>query len=84
VIRMIFSRTWNLREKGIDQIEEKYQQNIADESEGFVASVAVVRHTIGDKIIGVCTRSILFLTNICRSSDPSLNGHQLKEIQSHT
>ena len=49
-----------------------------------MAGVAVVRHTIGDKIIGVCTRSIVFLTNLCRSSDPSMNGQQLKEVHSHT
>ena len=33
VVRMIFSRTWALREKGIDQIEnETLNQNKFDES----------------------------------------------------
>lgn len=74
---MIFSRTWGLREKGIDQIEnEILDQNKFDEAEAFVAGVGVVRHTIGDKIIGVCTRSIQFFTNLSQRIDPSLNGHQ--------
>ena len=60
MIRKIFSRTWSLREGGISEIEEsilgaKYS---ADEGLAFVAGVAVVRHTITDKIMGVCSRSI--------------------------
>ena len=59
VVRMLFSRTWALREKGIDQIEDAVlNKNQFDEAEAFVAGVGVVRHTISDKIIGVCTRSI--------------------------
>jgi len=45
--------------------------------------VAVVRHTIADKIIGVCTRSIQFLTNLVQQLEPSLNGSQTREVQSH-
>ena len=48
-----------------------------------MASVAVVRHTIADKIIGVCTRSIQFLTALVQRIDPSLNGMQQKEVYGH-
>jgi len=76
LIRMIFSRTWGLRERGIEQIEDEIlNQNKFEEAEAFVAGVGVVRHTIGDKIIGVCTRSIQFLTNLCQRIDPSLSAY---------
>lgn len=63
---MIFSRTWALREKGIDQIEDEIlNQGRFDEAEAFAAGVGIVRYTIQDKIIGVCTKSIQFLTSLC-------------------
>lgn len=66
VIRKIFSRTWNLREQGLGEIEEDimrgYKTNISDT---FMAAVSIVKSTIGDKIIGVCQRSIQLLINIC-------------------
>ena len=75
VIRMLFSRTWALREKGIDQIEDEIlNQNRHEESQAFVAGVGVVKNTITDKIIGVCTRSIQFFASLCQRVDPSLNG----------
>ena len=77
LVRMIFSRTWALREKGIEQIEnDTLNMNKFDESDAFVAGVSVVRHTISDKIIGVCTRSIVFFSQLCQRLDPPLNGHQ--------
>lgn len=42
-----------------------------------------MRHTISDKIIGVCTRSIQFLTTLVQKIDPSLSGIQSKEVASH-
>ena len=43
VIRKIFSRTWALREKGIDEIEDDIlNANKFDEAEAFVAGVGVV------------------------------------------
>lgn len=66
VIRKIFSRTWNLREQGLGEIEKDimrgYKTNISDT---FMAAVSIVKSTIGDKIIGVCQRSIQLLINIC-------------------
>ena len=56
---MVFSRTWGLREKGIDEIEDMIlNRNMFDEAEAFVAGVDLVRNTISDKIIGVNTRSM--------------------------
>jgi len=81
---MIFSRTWALREKGIDEIEDMIlNQNKFDEGEAFVGGVGVVRHTISDKIIGVCTRSISFFVNLCQRIDPGLNGHQSKDVKNY-
>jgi hypothetical protein len=75
VIRKIFSRTWNLREEGIGEIEDQIldQQYSGDESEVFVNAIAVVRHTIGDKIMGVFSRSIAFLIKLTETIDPSLS-----------
>lgn len=84
IVRKIFSRTWALREQGIDQVEDVIlNQNKIDEAEAFVAGVAVVRHTIADKIIGVCTRSIQFFVSLCQRVDPSMSTYQQKDVQSH-
>ena len=65
-VRKIFSKTWTLREDGLNILEDEIlTQQQYDPSEAFVAAVAVVRHTIGDKIIQICNRSITFLTNLC-------------------
>lgn len=55
-----------------------------DPSEAFVAGVAVVRHTISDKIIQICNRAIAFLTNLCSQLDPELTEGQRRELGSHT
>ena len=81
VIRKIFSRTWALREKGIDEIEDDIlNANKFDEAEAFVAGVGVVNQTITDKIIGVCTRSINFFINLCQRVDPNLSGNQQRDV----
>ena len=81
---MIFSSTWALREKGIDQIEDEVlNQNSFDEGQAFVAGVGVVRQTISDKIVSVCAKSIQFFTNLCHRLDPSLSGHQQKEVHGY-
>ena len=44
VVRKIFSRTWALREQGIDEVENQIlNENRLDEAEAFVAGVAVVK-----------------------------------------
>jgi hypothetical protein len=59
VIRKIFSRTWNLREQGIAEIEEEILRGYkSDITETFLGAVSIVKHTINDKIIGVCQRAI--------------------------
>ena len=59
VIRKIFSRTWNLREQGIAEIEEEILRGYkSDITETFLGAVSIVKHAINDKIIGVCQRAI--------------------------
>ena len=48
-----------------------------------MAGVGAVRHTIADKIVGVCTRSIQFFINLCQRIDPSLSGPQAKDINNY-
>ena len=55
-----------------------------DEADAFVGGIGVVRNTIGDKISGVCQRSIQLLTNLCNGSNPSMNPGQRKEVSNHT
>lgn len=58
-MRKIFSRAWNLREEGINEIEEIIVSGRRkDQSELFVAGIAVVKQTISDKILGVVQRAI--------------------------
>jgi len=55
VIRKIFSRTWNLREQGLGEIEEEIMRGYkSDLQDVFVAVVTIVKQSISDKIIGVC------------------------------
>ena len=55
VIRKIFSRTWNLREQGLGEIEEEIMRGYKfDLQDVFVAVVTIVKQSISDKIIGVC------------------------------
>ena len=82
VIRKIFSKTLNLREQGIGEIEADimrgYKSNLTDT---FMAAVSIVKNTIGDKIIGVCQRSIHLLINICNQlTDIKLQPSQIREI----
>ncbi len=59
VIRKIFSRTWNLREQGLAEIEEEILRGYkSDVTETFLGAVSIVKQTINDKIIGVCQRAI--------------------------
>jgi hypothetical protein len=53
-IRKIFSKSWNLREEGIAEIEDQIMQSRPkNPTEIFVSSIAVVKQTISDKIVGV-------------------------------
>ena len=46
-VRKIFSKTWNLREEGISEIEDFILQGgHKDQTEVFIAGVAVVKITI--------------------------------------
>ena len=53
-IAKLFSKTWQLREEAINEIEDEVMnhQKLSND-QAFVASMGVVRHTIGDRMAGV-------------------------------
>jgi len=65
-IRKVFSRTWGLREEGIGEIEEMILEggNNAD-GKMFLNGISIANETLGDKISGVCLRSIKYLGSLC-------------------
>ena len=80
-VKNIFSRTWSLREKGLQEIEDDIvNRRCGDEAEAFVGGVHIVKNTIADKIAGVCQRSIVFMTNLCIHSNPHLTEPQKKDV----
>lgn len=51
VIRKIFSKTWQFREEGLNEIEQMVMSGeVQDEAKGFVNAIGAVRYTIGDKM----------------------------------
>ena len=74
-----------MREDGITTIEEEIlHKRMYDEADAFVGGIGVVKNTIGDKISGVCQRSIQLLTNLCTQSNPSMDFGQRKEVEKNT
>lgn len=50
-VRKIYSRTWQYREEGLNEIEGMLlNEGVQDEAKGFVNGVAVAKLTIGDKM----------------------------------
>jgi hypothetical protein len=50
-IRQVFSKTWQLREEGINNIESLIMNGeISDAAKAFVNGAGVVRYTIADKM----------------------------------
>ena len=67
-IRKIFSRSWNLREEGIGEVEDQIMQGRpTNPNEVFFHGIAIVKQTIADKIVGVTQRSIQFFINLCNT-----------------
>ena len=51
VIRKIFSKTWQFREEGLNEIEQSVLgREISDEAKGFVNAIGAIRYTIGDRM----------------------------------
>jgi|LauGreDrversion4_2_1035121.scaffolds.fasta_scaffold109820_3 hypothetical protein len=51
VVKKIFSKTWQFREEGLNEIEQMLMgREVSDEAKGFVNAVGAVRYTIGDKM----------------------------------
>lgn len=53
-IRQVYSRAWNLREKGLLSIKEQ----VSDFPANWIASINVVKLSISDKIVGVVHASM--------------------------
>ena len=49
-VRKVFSKVWQLREEGIQNIENDILEEKFPESKAFVNGIGVVRYTIGDKM----------------------------------
>jgi hypothetical protein len=50
-IRKVFSKTWQFREEGIQNLEnEIINEGNFNDGKGFVNGIGVVRYTVGDKM----------------------------------
>ena len=53
-VKKIFSRTWQLREEGINNIENQVlNEGGLNEGKAFANGIGVVRYTVGDKMAQV-------------------------------
>ena len=69
VVKKLFSRTWQLKEEGLGEIEDEVLNNQRkyNREDAFVNAVGAVRFTIGDKMAQVIQRSCLLLSNVCQA-----------------
>lgn len=52
-VRKIFTKTWQLREEALNEVEDQcFSRNLSDE-DSFVNAVGAVRYTINDKMANV-------------------------------
>lgn len=50
-VKKIFSRTWQLREEGINNIESMIlNEGGLNEGKAFVNGIGIVKYTVGDKM----------------------------------
>lgn len=50
-VKKVFSKTWQLREEGISNIENMIlNETPSNEAKAFVNGIGIVRYTIGDKM----------------------------------
>jgi len=50
-VKKVFSKTWQLREEGINNIENMVlNEGSLNEGKAFVNGIGVVRYTVGDKM----------------------------------
>ena len=76
LVRKLFSKTWQLREEALNDIEDEViNQNKHRPDEAFVASIGAVNFTIGDKMAGVAQRAMNLLATVCNSfQDVNVGG----------
>ncbi len=69
--RLLFARSWQLREKALKQIEAGIRT--IDPNEAFSKGLIVVERTVTDKIVGVLNASVSLLIEI-NALQTNLNG----------
>ena len=86
VVRKIFSKTWQFRDEGLNDVEQMVMgREVSDEAKGFVNAIGAVRYTLGDKMAQVAQKSMTVLINLCKGSTPTINNSNLKgELYSYT
>jgi hypothetical protein len=57
-MRLILSRIWTLREKGLKQIQDLIISNSIEPNQAFIAGLNVVKLTVDDKIAAVSNTSM--------------------------
>lgn len=77
ICRRIFSKTWQFREDGLQQIETELQSGAAselfggrDNSEVFAAVLGAIRHTLSDPVAQVSMRAMNLKRELLGSYDP--------------
>jgi centrosomal protein CEP104 len=78
ICRRIFSKTWQFREDGLQQIDAELQQGSASELFGgrdnvtvYTAVQGAIRHTVGDPVAQVSLRAMNLQRQLLSSYDPS-------------
>jgi hypothetical protein len=65
-MRLVLSRSWTLREKGLNQIWDLIFSNIIEPNQAFIAGLNIVRLTVDDKIAAVCNTSMGLMCIVSR------------------
>jgi len=58
LVRKLFSKTWQLREEALNEIEEESSAGRYGDEEAFVNGVGAVKLTVQDKMAGVGQRAM--------------------------
>mmetsp|Transcript_11417 Transcript_11417/g.19278 ORF Transcript_11417/g.19278 Transcript_11417/m.19278 type:complete len:126 (+) Transcript_11417:1350-1727(+) len=74
VVKGLFSKTWQLREEALTQIESLVvnKRSGLSKEEAFLNAIGAVRFTILDKMAGVSHKSMFLMSSVCREF-PNLN-----------
>ena len=65
-MRLVLSRSWTLREKGLNQIKDLIFSNIIEPNQAFIAGLNIAKLTVDDKIAAVCNKSMGLMCIVSR------------------